>query len=164
MGRSKRLESKDSGSLRLVTDTQVIEPSLDALDQIEVDAIVIGLTEDCRPLRGATGFIDWRLCGRLSALIQDGSITGAVGERVLTPSHAGLNAKRLFVFGWGPSDKLIDDAGPRFETIVKTLNEARVDTCVVSLPWPTKPLLGLVDEHLCRPLGKRLVGVFAPEM
>jgi len=163
MGRSTRPERNDADSRRLVTKAKLLEPSLDALDELDVDAIVIGLSTDCRPLRGATGYIDWRLCGQLSALMQDGSITGASGERVLTPSHSGLRARRLFVFGFGPSDKLVDEASARFETMVQTLKEAKVDTCVVALPWPTRPLLGMVDDALCRPLGKRLLGVFAPE-
>lgn len=163
MGRSTRADRSDTRKETRTAKARILDPSLEALDALDVDAVVIGLSTDCRPLRGATGFIDWRLCGQLSALIQSGSITGAAGERVLTSAHHGLRARRLFIFGWGPGGKLTDGAALRMATIVRTLDEAKVDNCVVALPWPTTPLLSMVDDCLQGPLGERLLGVFGPD-
>jgi len=161
--RSRRTERQETGTLRLVTETKLLSPELATIDGLGVDAFVIGLNEDERPLRGASALLDWRLCGRLSALMKEGNIDGKRGERILTPSHSGLNATRIFVFGFGPKNQILEDAQATFSGIVQTLQEAKVATCAIDLPWPGRPLLGLVDEHLKKPLGDALLGVFEPE-
>lgn len=47
------------------------------------DALVVPVWSDVRPLRGAAGLLDWRLCGRLSQMIQDGKLAGTAGEKLL---------------------------------------------------------------------------------
>lgn len=164
--REKKREPSQANptSLRLVTDTRLLEPSLHTIDSLtDLDAYVLCLPEDIRPLRGLAGYLDWRLCGRLSSLILLGGITGRAGERVLTPTSPGVAAARVFVFGWGPSTQILDGAAERFADVIDRLGRAKVKKCAIDLPWPGRPLLGLVDEHLKRPLGDRLVGVFEPE-
>jgi hypothetical protein len=63
---------------------------------------------DERPLRGAAGLCDWRLCGRLSRLLSSGRVSGAWGETTLYPPNSG-GAKRLpfgglILFGLGAAD------------------------------------------------------------
>jgi hypothetical protein len=48
------------------------------------------LYSDVRPLRGAAGLLDWRLDGRLSALIVAGNLSGAPDEQLLIPSRKRL--------------------------------------------------------------------------
>ena len=50
------------------------------------DAICVSVWSDVRPLRGAAGLLDWRMCGRLSALVAAGKVTGAEGEQTLFPT------------------------------------------------------------------------------
>lgn len=159
----KKVDHKDSNLLRVVGTTRLLEPSLATIDELELDAYVVLLPEDVRPLRGLAGFLDWRLCGRLSHLLLAGSLTGHRGERVLTPAIPGLHAQRVFVFGWGKSDSILENAGERLDEVVETLLAAKVGDLAVDLPYPGRPLLVLVDEHLKKPLGDRLVGVFEPE-
>ena len=69
---------------------------------------VLGLPffEDERPLRGAAGLCDWRLGGRLSALLGatgEARLVGTFGERLLMPTGPRLPWQRLMLFGLGNS-------------------------------------------------------------
>ena len=60
--------------------------------------------ENERPLRGSAGRADWRLCGRLSALIAAGRLSGAQGQAALIPATGGLRAPILVAVGAGARD------------------------------------------------------------
>jgi hypothetical protein len=138
----------------------VVEPSLKSLDELEADTLAIGITSDGRPLTGAAGFVDWRLCGQLSKLIVDGTITGAAGEKVLVPTGGRIPVPRLLLFGWGERDRLDSGATDRMKWMVEVLEEAGAEKVAVALPEPAHRLLSLVDEHLGKPLGDKLACVF----
>jgi hypothetical protein len=80
-----------------------LDSSFDALDTLEVETLALFMLADRRPLRGAAGIIDWRLCGELSRALLSGGLTGKLGERLLMPTHGRVGARRLIVFGAGPS-------------------------------------------------------------
>jgi hypothetical protein len=65
------------------------------------DALVLTFFRDERPLRGAAGLADWRLCGRLSRLIKLGRIRGEPGESLLMPPGRRLPFRRIVLFGLG---------------------------------------------------------------
>ncbi|HLU65692.1 MAG TPA: M17 family peptidase N-terminal domain-containing protein [Kofleriaceae bacterium] len=65
------------------------------------DALVLTFFRDERPLRGAAGLVDWRLCGRLSRLIKLGRIRGEAGESLLMPPGRRLPFSRIILFGLG---------------------------------------------------------------
>ena len=73
-----------------------------ALERAPADLAVVPLFEQERPLRGGAGRADWRLCGKLSALIAAQRLTGASGEAALLASFGGLRAPLLLVLGAGP--------------------------------------------------------------
>jgi hypothetical protein len=60
--------------------TGPVVATLGAIDALDVDTLVLCLTEDVRPLPGAAGLVDWRLAGRLSRFIEKGILTGARDE------------------------------------------------------------------------------------
>ncbi|HOX45319.1 MAG TPA: M17 family peptidase N-terminal domain-containing protein [Myxococcota bacterium] len=94
---------KPAGSaprLRLVT------LRLETLDRLGVDALVLGVCSDDRPLQGAAGLCDWRLNGRLSALVQSGAFTGAADEVLLTDTGARIGTARVLLLGLGPKGGL----------------------------------------------------------
>jgi len=65
-------------------------------------ALALGVFTDERPLRGAAGLCDWRLCGRLSRLLRAERLTGRSDEVVmLPPARARLPFSRLLLFGLG---------------------------------------------------------------
>jgi Cytosol aminopeptidase family, N-terminal domain len=71
------------------------------IERIRADLAVVPLFEGERPLRAAAGRVDWRLCGRLSHLLADGHLSGAVGEAVLIPGGGGVCAPRVLGLGAG---------------------------------------------------------------
>jgi hypothetical protein len=82
--------------LRITVDSEPLE-------RIEADAAVAGFFQADRPLRGAAGRADWRLCGMLSELVEAERMSGASGEAVLIPTSGRLRAPRLLVLGLGDS-------------------------------------------------------------
>jgi len=65
-------------------------------------ALALGVFTDERPLRGAAGLCDWRLCGRLSRLLRAERLSGRADEVVmLPPAQARLPFSRLLLFGMG---------------------------------------------------------------
>src|SRR3981189_3669572 len=65
------------------------------------DALCVPLWTDVRPLRGAAGLLDWRLCGRLSGMLASGKVTAAEGEQTLFPSAHRLPWRLVLALGAG---------------------------------------------------------------
>jgi hypothetical protein len=82
------------------------------------DLLAVYLWDDVRPLRGAAGLLDWRLCGKLSGLAQSGRLTGAEGEQLLLPTAGRLPWKVAMVMGLGSR---VGFSGARFRTAVLRL-------------------------------------------
>jgi hypothetical protein len=70
-------------------------------ERIEADLAVAGFFLDERPLRGAAGRADWRLCGVVTELVGSGRLRGKVGEATLVPSMGRLAADRVLLLGLG---------------------------------------------------------------
>lgn len=79
-----------------------LPPELPRWDATEAEAICVFLFEDQRPPRGATGLLDWRLCGRLSRWIRQGRVSGRLGERLLMPLGGRLPWRLMVLSGAGP--------------------------------------------------------------
>lgn len=140
--------------------TRLLKPSLEALDSLTCEAVAVGISSDLRPLVGAAGFLDWRLCGELSRLLEKEHFAGREGEQVLLATQGRIAPVRVFLFGWGPSQGLPKCAPQRLEWMVEVLDAADVQSVAVALPEPCRPLLSYVDAALWSPLGERLDGVF----
>ena len=73
------------------------------------EALFLPFFADERPLRGAAGLCDWRLCGRLSRMLASERLSGQFGETTLYPPRVGglqrLPFSRLVLFGLGPADR-----------------------------------------------------------
>jgi hypothetical protein len=85
------------------------------------DAICVPLWTDVRPLRGAAGLLDWRMCGRLSAMLVSGKVTGAEGEQTLFPSAHRLPWRLVLALGAGPRR---DFSEKRFQASVRRAFDA----------------------------------------
>jgi hypothetical protein len=68
------------------------------------DAMVVPIWADVRPLRGAAGLVDWRLCGRLSQVLRDGRLEGTPGEKLLLVTNR-IRWKRVLAIGVGDSNE-----------------------------------------------------------
>jgi hypothetical protein len=85
------------------------------------DALCVPLWTDVRPLRGAAGLLDWRMCGRLSLMLASGKVTGAEGEQTLFPTAHRLPWRLVLALGGGPRR----DFGERdFQTCVRRAFDA----------------------------------------
>jgi hypothetical protein len=67
----------------------------------DVQAVLLGVPSDQRPLKGTAGHLDWRLKGMVSRFLKAGHITGQAGEIVLVPMLRGECRKTLIFLGHG---------------------------------------------------------------
>ncbi len=116
-------------------DVRFVAPDLRRLDELKSEALALAFFEDERPLRGALGLIDWRLCGQVSRLLLRGRARGGLRETVLVPTRPRLSFEKLFLIGAGRTADL--DEGRFVEVVdwtLTTLDRARVRASVFGLP------------------------------
>jgi hypothetical protein len=115
----------------------------------DADAAILGgglllpIFEDERPLRGAAGLCDWRLCGRLSRLLRERKAAGTRGEALMMPPGRRLRFARLVLFGLGPS-KGYDEGRYRADVrwIRKVAADAGLAEYAVEAPGRATGLIG----------------------
>jgi hypothetical protein len=116
-------------------DLRFITRHLRQLDLAATEVLVASLAADERPPHGVAGLVDWRLAGRISALIKSGFATGAVGEVLLIPGKPRLPFDKIVLFGLGTRSEFTERV---FRLIVDkmlgTLEGLRARTAVVELP------------------------------
>jgi hypothetical protein len=83
-----------------------LPPSTTQLDRLRCEAIALPVLEDERPLRGALGLIDWRLCGLVSRLLVRGAVSAKHLDTTLLPGRPKLVVDKVFLFGAGLSAEL----------------------------------------------------------
>jgi len=141
---------------------RLIEPTLAALDALDIDSIVVGLCSDVRPLGGLLGLLDWRLCGRLSRLLEQGTIVGNDGEKILFPTHGRVTAPRLFLYGWGPRAQAKERSKERLAAMVEMLDKAKAKRVAFAFPEPAAGLTHLVSD-VESALGDRATAIFGSD-
>ncbi len=146
---------------------QQLTSGLDSLDALRgIEAVCCFITEDERPLTGATGFLDWRLCGGLSKLLVSGFFSGAPGDRLLMPTDHRVPAQKLFAVGLGRSAAIT--ALGLEHALTQTaamLTKAQVESVALAFPLLPKALAPARDELVDRafaPLFQGAVAVFTP--
>src|SRR5580765_7854906 len=87
----------------------VLSLDLARWDEAARDCLVLSVFRDDRPLRGAAGLADWRLCGRLSRLLKNSKATADAGETMMMPPGRRLRFKRVLWFGLGDAKGYTDD-------------------------------------------------------
>ena len=116
-------------------DVRFVPPDLRRLDALKGEALSLPFFADERPLRGALGLVDWRLCGELSRLLVRGRVSGVEGEKVLVPARPKLPFDKLFLFGLGPRESFDEAVFERaIRTMFDTLSRAKVRSSVWVLP------------------------------
>lgn len=112
-------------------------------DETQRDALVLPVFKNDRPLRGAAGLADWRLCGRLSRLLRAERASGEAGETLLLPPGRRLRFVRVLWFGLGEAKGYTDD---RFRSdvawIVDVIARAGVAEWSIQLPGRASGLIG----------------------
>jgi hypothetical protein len=97
-----------------VSAALAVELETAPIERARADLAIVSFCTTDRPLRGAAGRADWRLCGRLSRLIETGRVAGHAGEAVLLPGGGGLRAPLLLALGRGPGAALGPAAAAAF--------------------------------------------------
>ncbi len=117
-----------------------------SLDELETEVIVLPFFSDERPLRGAAGLLDWRLCGALSRKLMAGYLDGTFGEKALLTTAPKLKSQWLLLVGLGESaafDLLV--AQRACALIIKALTEAKLSHAALVLPGRSLGLLPALD-------------------
>jgi hypothetical protein len=107
------------------------------------ETLALSFFSDERPLRGAAGLVDWRLCGRLSRLIVSGRCKGEAGESLMMPAGSRLPFERIFFFGLGES-KALDDKGleSHAKWMLDVLQRASVKHYALQIPGRATGVMG----------------------
>jgi hypothetical protein len=112
------------------------ELGVEALDALGgVDSLCLFVGEDERPLQGAAGYLDWRMCGALSRVLLSGFFTGAAGDALLLPAGGRISIPRVFAIGLGKAAAL-DQAGLQaaLASAASVLQRAKVEAVALELP------------------------------
>lgn len=112
-------------------------------DESRRDCLVLPVFRDDRPLRGAAGLADWRMCGKLSRMIKANRASAEAGESILLPPGRRLPFSRILWFGLGEAKGYSDD---RFKHdlswILEVVRNAGVKDWAVQAPGRASGLIG----------------------
>jgi len=75
--------------------------SPEKVDVQECDVLVTGFFSDERPLKGSSGWVDWRLNGMLSRFLMEKRLTGEWRESTLIPSQGRIFPRMILLIGLG---------------------------------------------------------------
>jgi hypothetical protein len=121
----------------------VLPVDLARWDESARDCLVLPVFRDDRPLRGAAGLADWRMCGRLSRLLKSEKATANAGETMLLPPGRRLRFQRVMWFGLGDAKGYTDD---RFRKdlawILSVVTAAGVTDWAIQAPGRASGLIG----------------------
>ena len=125
-------------------------------DEAQRDCLVLPVFRDDRPLRGAAGLADWRMCGKLSRLLRSNRATAEPGETLLLPPGRRLRFQRIMWFGLGDAKGYNDDRFRKHLTwILDVVTKANVKDWALQAPGRASGLIGarhaveiMLDDNL----------------
>ena len=121
----------------------VLPLDLDRWDEAPRDCLVLPVFKDDRPLRGAAGLADWRLCGRLSRLVKTNRASAEQGETMLLPPGRRLRFGKILWFGLGDAKGYSDE---RFRKdiawILGVVSKAGIADWTLQAPGRASGLIG----------------------
>ena len=86
-----------------------IRVSTKSAGHIETEAVVLLFFQDERPLKGASGMVDWRMCGAISNMILSERISGEKGESILIAPSRKIKGKKILMIGLGISSEIDEE-------------------------------------------------------
>jgi len=116
------------------------------------DVLVVPVWSDVRPLRGAAGLLDWRLCGRLSQMLREGRFSGTPGEKLLLATGR-IPWQRVLALGVGESVAFDNDAfRSAIDCAIEALRKLGASSLAIALPGrdidlvrPDRAMRGFLD-------------------
>jgi hypothetical protein len=116
-------------------EIRFLPAELRRLDEANVELCAATLWSDERPMRGLAGLLDWRMGGRLSALLQSEFLRGELGETLLVPGRPLLPFDKVLVVGLGARAAFGEGTFRRSVMhIARALEGMHVRRAVVELP------------------------------
>ena len=111
--------------------------STEAVDLQECDILVTGFFQDERPLKGSSGWLDWRLNGMISHFLIEKKLTGDWKETTLIPSSGRVTPRRVLLIGLG---MVMDYSYLRLRELSSHLFEAlkNLNTSSICLSLPSE--------------------------
>jgi hypothetical protein len=110
--------------------------SKEKVDLQDCHVLVIGFFKDERPLKGSSGWIDWRLNGMLSRFLIEKKLTGEWKETTLIPSQGRISSTMILLLGLGELKEYsylrVRELPPYILETLKKLGTSRVN---LSLPY-----------------------------
>ena len=110
--------------------------SKERVDLQECDLLVTGFFCDERPLRGSSGWVDWRFNGRFSRFLIEKNLSGDWNETILIPSEGRVMSRMVLLLGLGHTSEYshlrLSEIARRLLEIAKRLEA--FDICL-SLPY-----------------------------
>jgi len=105
------------------------------IDMHTAEALALFFFSDERPLTGSSGLVDWRLCGQISRLLIDGSVSGDLGERVLLPPQGKITVDKVPLLGLGLSGAYsFDRYSQTASWVAESLRRMRITSVAMTLP------------------------------
>ncbi len=99
-------------------------------DVQKCDVLVTGFFQDERPLKGSSGWMDWRLNGMLSRFLIEKRLTGDWQEKFLIPSQGRVMPRMILLLGLGKvreySYLRLRELSPYILEILKKLNTSNI--------------------------------------
>lgn len=135
--------------------TRVGPLTVESVDKLEADGLLLFVARDERPLQGLAGLVDWRLAGGVSRLLKKSWITGEVAEHVLAPGSRVIGIERILTVGLGPAD---DVTAKTLEEAVSGAADAATEAAVASLVVGLPGVCGVHPEEAAEALRKGLAG------
>jgi hypothetical protein len=116
-------------------EIRFLAPELRRLDSANVELCACAVWSDERPIRGLAGLLDWRLGGRISALLKSSFFGGELGDALLVPGKPYVPFEKVLLVGLGERSAFDDD---RFRQgvlhVAGALEKLRIRRAVVELP------------------------------
>jgi hypothetical protein len=110
--------------------------STEGIDVQECDVLVTGFFQDERPLKGSSGWIDWRLNGMLSRFLIQKRLTGEWQETTLIPSQGRVMPRMVLLLGLGKVKEYSYLRMRAFSPyLLETLKKLNTSNVCLSLPY-----------------------------
>lgn len=105
-------------------------------DVQECDVLVTGIFKDERPLKGSSGWIDWRFNGMLSRSLMEKKLTGDWKEMTLIPSQGRIMPRMVLLLGLGGVNEYsylrLRELSPH---LLETLKKLDANNVCLSFPY-----------------------------
>lgn len=116
-------------------ELRFVQPDLRRLDLLVSEVLAVPISEGDRPPRGTAGLLDYRLAGRISTVLADGTLEGHVGEKVFLAGRPKLPFDKLLLYGVGDLSLFNEQIYAGIvQDLLTTLEELNVRRAVVELP------------------------------